>query len=67
MGSELIVSYNRSLIEASIDPLVTIGKNGIIMDVNQATIEVTGNTREELIGTDFLSYFTDPGFYVENL
>jgi len=52
--------YNRSLIEASIDPLVTIGPDGRITDVNHATEETTGYTRDELIGTDFLNYFTDP-------
>jgi PAS domain S-box-containing protein len=29
------------------------------MDVNEATIKVTGTPREELIGTDFSSYFTE--------
>jgi PAS domain S-box-containing protein len=53
-------SYNRSLIEASLDPLVTIGTDGIITDVNRATEQATGCTREELIGTDFSTYFTEP-------
>ncbi len=53
-------SYNRSLIEASLDPLVTIDANGTITDVNAATEEVTGSTRGELIGTNFLDYFTEP-------
>jgi len=52
--------YNRSLIEASIDPLVTIGPNGKIMDVNKATEIVTGVSREHLIGDDFSNYFTEP-------
>jgi PAS domain S-box-containing protein len=52
--------YARSLIEASLDPLVTISPEGKIMDVNEATIKVTGMTKEELIGTDFSNYFTDP-------
>ncbi len=51
--------YNRSLIEAALDPLVTIGPDGKITDVNEATIKVTGRAREELIGTDFSDYFTD--------
>ncbi len=53
-------AYHRSLIEASLDPLVTIGPDGKITDVNGATEEVTGHTRNELIGTDFCTYFTDP-------
>ena len=52
--------YNRSLIEASLDPLVTIGRNGKITDVNGATEQVTGYSRRELIGTDFSDYFTEP-------
>jgi PAS domain S-box-containing protein len=53
-------SYNRSLIEASLDPLVTIGPDGKITDVNAATESVTGYRFEELVGTDFSGYFTDP-------
>jgi PAS domain S-box-containing protein len=53
-------AYNRSLIEASLDPLVTIGRDGKITDVNAATEAVTGYSRGELIGTDFLKYFTEP-------
>ncbi len=52
--------YARSLIEASLDPLVTIGIDGRIMDVNNATENVTGVARESLIGSDFSDYFTDP-------
>jgi PAS domain S-box-containing protein len=52
--------YARSLIEASLDPLVTISADGKITDVNEATIKVTGVSRERLIGTDFANYFTEP-------
>jgi len=52
--------YARSLIEASLDPLVTISPDGRITDVNDATIKVTGVSRERLIGTDFANYFTEP-------
>ena len=52
--------YARSLIEASPDPLVTISPKGKITDVNEATVKVTGIRREELIGTDFSNYFTEP-------
>ncbi|MDO8898961.1 MAG: ATP-binding protein, partial [Bacteroidales bacterium] len=55
-----ISSYNRGLIEASIDPLVTIGPDGKITDVNHSTELLTGCKREELIGTDFSGYFSDP-------
>jgi PAS domain S-box-containing protein len=52
--------YARSLIEASLDPLVTISPKGQITDVNKATEVVTGIVREKLIGSDFSAYFTDP-------
>jgi PAS domain S-box-containing protein len=53
-------AYNRSLIEASLDPLVTIGPHGEITDVNAATEAATGRSRGELVGTDFCDYFTEP-------
>jgi PAS domain S-box-containing protein len=52
--------YARSLIEASLDPLVTISREGKITDVNAATETATGRTRKELVGTDFSDYFTEP-------
>ena len=52
--------YARSLLEASLDPLVTISVEGKITDVNEASVNVTGVKREALIGTDFANYFTDP-------
>ncbi len=52
--------YARSLIEASLDPLVTISADGKILDVNEASIKVTGLSRQKLIGTDFSNYFTEP-------
>ena len=52
--------YARSLIEASLDPLVTISPDGKITDVNEGSIKVTGVPREKLIGTDFSDYFTEP-------
>jgi PAS domain S-box-containing protein len=53
-------AYNRSLIEASPDPLVTIGPDGAITDANGATEEITGCSRDQLIGTDFSGYFSEP-------
>ena len=52
--------YARSLIEASLDPLVTISADGKITDVNEATVKVTGMSRAGLVGTDFANYFTEP-------
>lgn len=53
-------AYNRNLIEASLDTLVTIEPDGKITDVNAATETVTGYIRTELIGTEFSDYFTEP-------
>jgi diguanylate cyclase (GGDEF)-like protein/PAS domain S-box-containing protein len=52
--------YARSLIEAGMDPLVTISVAGKIMDVNEAAVQMTGVPRELLTGSDFSMYFTDP-------
>jgi PAS domain S-box-containing protein len=60
-AAELIVAqYARSLIEASLDPLATISVEGKILDVNEASVKITGILREKLINTDFSSYFTEP-------
>ena len=50
----------RSLIEASLDPLVIISREGKITDVNLATEAVTGVARDRLIGSDFCDYFSEP-------
>jgi PAS domain S-box-containing protein len=57
---KLASQYSLSLIEASRDPLFTISPNGKITDTNDATVQVTGVSREQLIGSDFIDYFTEP-------
>lgn len=52
--------YSLSLIEASRDPLFTISPKGKITDTNQASVRVTGVSKEKLIGSDFFNYFTEP-------
>jgi PAS domain S-box-containing protein len=59
-GQEHAAIYARSLVEAALDPLVTISPDGKINDVNEATVKATGIPRDHLIGTDFSSYFTEP-------
>ena len=54
-------SYTRSLIESNVDALMTTDALGIITDVNQQMEALTGRSRDELIGTPFKTYFTDPG------
>ena len=55
-----VSAYTRSLIEASLDPLVTINSAGQITDVNDASVAATGVPRDQLLGTDFSEYFTEP-------
>jgi PAS domain S-box-containing protein len=57
---KLASQYARSLIEASLDPLFTISPAGKITDMNNASLNITGKSREQLIGTDFFDYFTEP-------
>jgi PAS domain S-box-containing protein len=51
---------SRSMIEASLDSMVVISPEGKITDANQATVRFTGVAREELVGTSFSDYFTEP-------
>jgi len=52
--------YASSLMEASLDPLITISTEGKITDMNQAKVNITGIGRSELLGTNFYDYFTEP-------
>lgn len=61
--------YNRSIIETSLDIMITIGIDGRIIDVNQSTLDLSGYSRDELIGSDFKKYFnntqkTEMGFRI---
>jgi PAS domain S-box-containing protein len=53
-------AYNRGLIEASVDGLVTVDPEGLVSDVNEQMCRMSGYSREELIGTPFADYFHDP-------
>ena len=57
-SAKLASQYSLSLIEASQDPLVTINTKGKITDMNEALVNITGMTREELTDSDFFDYFT---------
>ncbi len=59
-AQKLLSKYSLSLIEASLDPLVTINTEGKITDMNKATADITGISREKLTGTNFFDYFTEP-------
>jgi PAS domain S-box-containing protein len=52
-------NYNRSLIESSVDALMTVDPHGIITDVNEQTIKLSGHNRKRLVGSPFVDYFTD--------
>ncbi len=52
--------YTRNLIDVSLDPLLMISLDGKLTDANPATEAITGRSRNELIGTDFAAYFTEP-------
>jgi PAS domain S-box-containing protein len=59
-AQKLLSEYSLSLIEASHYPLFAISAEGKITDMNNASVNVTGISREKLIGTDFFDYFTEP-------
>ncbi len=59
-AQKLISEYSLSLIEASHDPLFAISPEGKITDMNNASVKVTGISREQLLNTDFINYFTEP-------
>src|SRR5258706_219331 len=59
--------YTRSLIESNIDALMTTDPLGVISDVNKQMEALTGCTREELIGTPFKNYFTQPDLAEEGI
>src|SRR4029079_8087797 len=52
-------AYNRGLIEASLDGLITVDPMIQITDVNETMCRMSGYTREELIGRPFSQFFTD--------
>jgi PAS domain S-box-containing protein len=53
-------NYNRGLIESSVDALVTVDPDLTITDVNEQMVKLTGYNRDELIGSSFKDYFTEP-------
>jgi PAS domain S-box-containing protein len=52
--------YTRSLLESSIDALMTTDPRGIVTDVNKQMEALTACTRDELIGSPFKNHFTEP-------
>src|SRR6185503_14706499 len=60
-------AYNRGLIEASLDGLITVNPMLNITDVNETMCRMSGYTREELVGTSFAQYFIDSRRAVEGV
>src|SRR6202140_4191671 len=52
--------YTRSLMESNVDAIMTTDPLGIITDINQQMVSLTGHSREELIGSRFNRFFTEP-------
>ena len=53
-------TYLRGLIESSVDGLITVDPEGFITDLNEQMCRMSGYSREELIGSPFKQYFTEP-------
>ncbi len=60
-------NYTRGLIEASVDALLTVDAELLVTDVNEQTLRLTGYSREELIGSPFPGYFTEPARAVDGV
>lgn len=52
-------TYARGLLEASLDALMVIDHDGIITDVNEAMVKITGRSRACLTGALFSGQFSD--------
>lgn len=50
----------RSLFENSADVIFLVTMDGLIMDVNEAALEVFGYARQELVGTSIEKLYVDP-------
>jgi PAS domain S-box-containing protein len=57
----MLSSDARSLLEATVHALLSVGTGGAILDANAAAEAITGRTRDELIGSDVAEAFTEPG------
>lgn len=51
--------YHRGLLEASLDALLVVDREGRILDVNTATERLAGQARMQLIGHELAGYFAE--------
>jgi len=58
-------AYNRSLFEASLDPMIAISPEGIITDVNSAMENATGVDRSEMVGFPFENYIAQKALAIK--
>jgi len=61
------INYSRGLIESSVDLMVTVNHYGVITDVNEAAVMLTGSDRSELVGSEFKKYFDNPDYAQESV
>lgn len=52
-------NYARGLLEAGLDALMVIDRDGAITDVNEAVVQISGIPRESLLGSPFKDLFID--------
>jgi PAS domain S-box-containing protein len=53
-------NYSRGLIECNPDLMVTIDRQGVITDANQAAESMTGRPRGQIVGQPFATFFDEP-------
>jgi PAS domain S-box-containing protein len=53
-------NYSRGLIECCVDLMVTVNRDGIITDANQAAASMTGRPTQAIVGSAFKDFFDDP-------
>jgi len=58
--TRIAAHYARNLIETNLDSLVTLSRDGKITDANTAAETAFECAKNELIGSDFAGYFTEP-------
>lgn len=55
-----VTVYNRTLFEMAVDPMATVDRGGILLDVNPAFEVLAGIPRQTLLGSRFDALFTKP-------
>jgi PAS domain S-box-containing protein len=60
-------AYNRGLIEASVDGLITVDQGMAITDVNETMCRMAGRRRHRIIGSLFPYYFVERELAVEGV